>query len=202
MGLSIHLQAAAELAPAETGDLSTIIERCRQEVKAAIAESRRSVSNLRQSPNTTRSLTDMIAELTHEFRSCLPCELRIHQYGFAASYSPQQVHTIYRTVQEALTNIQKHARDVQEVSITFDYKAQWRVVRIENFGGSTHVNGTSLLAANLLPVGTGSYAVNGHYGLAGLRERAEQLGGWLKAGPVAGNGFIVELGLPGEEVVL
>jgi signal transduction histidine kinase len=203
MGLSIQLQAAAGFIPDEADDLSTIIERCRREVKAAIAESRRSISDLRQPAKEARPLVDLITELTSEFCSRLPCELRIHQRGLAAHLTSQQIHTIYRTVQEALTNIQKHAQGVQVVSITLNYNPEWRVVRVENNGiSATPVGGAPALSSPAGILMLERYVASGHYGLAGLRERAEQLGGSLEAGPLADGGFFVELGLPGEEVQL
>jgi signal transduction histidine kinase len=195
MGLSIQLQVATDRVPAEAEDLKILVDRCRHEVAAAIAESRRSVSALRKCSTLSKPLTDAIADLTQEFRSKLPCELRIHQRGYVADLPPQQSHAIYRTVQEALTNILKYAQDTTAVSITFDYDDERRLVRVENRSLAHWGEGEP---ETLLFLSAKCCAENGHYGLAGLSERAEQLGGHLDAGMLPNGGFYVEMTLPTE----
>ncbi|MGO8978031.1 MAG: sensor histidine kinase, partial [Streptosporangiaceae bacterium] len=87
--------------------------------------------------------------------------------------------TFYRVTQEALTNIRKHAR-ADRVEIRLAYEPGGTRLTIEDFD-----------TCGKLPArcdGTG-------YGLTGMRERAELLGGTLTAGP-AGGGFLVELWVP------
>ncbi|MGH2889306.1 MAG: ATP-binding protein, partial [Solirubrobacteraceae bacterium] len=94
-----------------------------------------------------------------------------------------------RVVQEALTNVRKHAPGAA-VSVTVGAAEEPRdgvVVLVEN-PASPHAAG----AAGML-AGAG-----GGYGLRGMRERAQELGGTLSAGPV-GEGWRVELRLPGTE---
>jgi signal transduction histidine kinase len=89
---------------------------------------------------------------------------------------------IYRTTQEALTNVLRHSA-ADRVEIRLAYEA----------------DGTRLVVADHGPgapvvVGRGGGG-GGGYGLTGMRERAELLGGRLSAGPTA-DGFRVELWLP------
>ena len=88
--------------------------------------------------------------------------------------------TLYRVAQEALTNIRKHAR-ADRVEIRLAYEPSGTRLAIEDFGRCRR---TSPLPGD----GTG-------YGLTGMRERAELLGGTLTAGPT-GSGFRVELWVP------
>ncbi|MER5886187.1 sensor histidine kinase [Streptomyces sp. NPDC001941] len=84
----------------------------------------------------------------------------------------------YRIVQEALTNVRKHAPGARTV-VKIDYGAgQLLSLRIADDGpGPAH------------PPGTG-------HGLAGMRERAALVGGRLSAGPGEDGGFVVEAELP------
>jgi signal transduction histidine kinase len=88
--------------------------------------------------------------------------------------------TVFRVVQESLTNVHKHARG-----------AATRI-RIAGSAGSRLtievVNRRPVAAGALLP-GTGS-------GLTGLRERVELLGGDLVSGPAADGGWRVRVELP------
>jgi signal transduction histidine kinase len=85
---------------------------------------------------------------------------------------------LYRTAQEALTNAARHSA-AEHVSLALAYEP----------------DGTRLVVEDDGPAVNGSASVGGGYGLTGMRERAELLGGRLSAGP-AGDGFRVELWLP------
>ena len=87
--------------------------------------------------------------------------------------------TLYRVTQEALTNVRKHAR-ADRVEIRLAYEPAGTRLTIEDFD-TCHEHPASA-------GGTG-------YGLTGMRERAELLGGTLTAGLTDG-GFLVELWVP------
>jgi signal transduction histidine kinase len=94
--------------------------------------------------------------------------------------------SVYRIVQEALTNVTKHAGTAQAtVEITFDDEAVVISVVDE---GALHRNG-----AVLPPDRDGTRA---HHGIIGMRERTAIFGGSLTAGPRPGGGFEVLARLP------
>jgi len=87
----------------------------------------------------------------------------------------------YRTVQEALTNITKHAPGAP-VTV---HVAPWE-------------QGLRVSVRNGPPPGQPTTGLpGGGHGLIGLRERAELLGGTLRAGPTSDGGYLVEATLPG-----
>ncbi|WP_395360216.1 sensor histidine kinase [Streptomyces sp. YH02] len=89
----------------------------------------------------------------------------------------------YRIVQEALTNVRKHAGP--------DAKAEVSVVRVGRTVEITVLdNGTSVPEPDRDPV------PNGGHGLLGMRERVGALGGTLTAAPRYGGGFRVQAILP------
>ncbi len=86
----------------------------------------------------------------------------------------------YRTVQEALTNIRKHANgSVVSVRVDLDDDE----LRVEVRNGPP-------------PVQTSPALPSGGHGLMGLRERADLLGGTFEAGPADDGGFTVRMTLP------
>jgi signal transduction histidine kinase len=87
----------------------------------------------------------------------------------------------YRIIQEALTNVIRHAGRAT-ASIRLRYSAQKLEIDIRDDG-----DGQSL--------GNGAAGGAG-YGLIGMRERAESLGGTFQAGPQPGGGFHVAATLP------
>jgi signal transduction histidine kinase len=84
----------------------------------------------------------------------------------------------YRIVQEALTNVLKHARASRAVV----------VVEVDE-----------ALAVSVTDDGTGGVVIPGR-GLRGMTERVELHGGALNFGPVTGGGFRVECRIPLEPV--
>jgi signal transduction histidine kinase len=93
--------------------------------------------------------------------------------------APPLQRAVYRTVQEALTNVRKHAPGAS-VTVSIRRQADELVTGILNTAGSHQV--TPLPST--------------HQGLVGLRERAELLGGTVTAGPTPAGGFFLELRLP------
>ncbi|WP_329565963.1 sensor histidine kinase [Kitasatospora sp. NBC_01266] len=88
----------------------------------------------------------------------------------------------YRTVQEALTNISKHAPGSQ-VRITVSERGGRLLVEVRNGPAPSRPDRTAPLPG-------------GGHGLVGLRERAQLLGGQLTAEPTADRGFLVRAVLP------
>jgi signal transduction histidine kinase len=89
----------------------------------------------------------------------------------------------YRTVQEALTNVRKHAAGAR-ASVTVGRHGSALTVEVVN------------AAPTGTPVGAGGRLPGGGHGLVGLRERAGMLGGAVAAGPTADGGFRVRASFP------
>ncbi|HWM22221.1 MAG TPA: sensor histidine kinase [Ilumatobacteraceae bacterium] len=95
----------------------------------------------------------------------------------------------YRVVQEALTNVMKHAGTTTRVDVTVQYLPGSLAVEIVDDG-----RGAAAATGNGGSTDNGS-AGSGH-GLVGMRERVELWGGELSAGPVSGGGYRVKALLP------
>lgn len=93
--------------------------------------------------------------------------------------------SVYRTVQEALTNVVKHAAPARCEVIVEACNGEVRI-QVTDDGPGTRV----------LPV---SSPHSGAHGLIGIRERAAMYGGTFAAGPCSGGGFRVAVSLPYEE---
>lgn len=92
---------------------------------------------------------------------------------------PTVQRAIYRTVQEALTNVRKHAPGAAAT------------VWVSNEGGSVRATIT-----NTAPTRPSLALPSTHYGLVGLRQRAELLGGTVTSGPTGDGGYELRLELP------
>jgi len=99
--------------------------------------------------------------------------------GLERPLPPEVDRAAYRIIQEALTNVRKHAAPGATASIAVDYLPSALHLAIRNDGPP---------AAEAAAGGEGT-------GIAGMRERAQSLGGSLEAGGVDG-GFLVSVLLP------
>jgi signal transduction histidine kinase len=158
--------------------LTTIEETSR----TALREMRRLLTVLRTEAEPDVELTPQpdlagIDALVEQIRDAgLPVDLRVE--GACQTLDPGVALTIFRIVQEALTNTLKHAGDATaEVRLSFG--AQWLVVEVFDTGRGPAPGGGGV----------------GH-GLVGMRERVSLYGGTLRIGPRPGGGFRVYARIP------
>ncbi|GAA4205419.1 hypothetical protein GCM10022252_65980 [Streptosporangium oxazolinicum] len=102
-----------------------------------------------------------------------------HNEGDTRPLSPMVERTAYRVVQEALTNVHKHAADART-----DVFVHYRPAELE------------VIVRNKPSVGTSGDLPASGWGLVGLRERVELVGGRLEAGPRDEDGFQVLARIP------
>jgi signal transduction histidine kinase len=173
-GLALQLEGARLRAAGHDDDaLVESLERAHQLARTGIEEARRAIGMLRDDelPGPER-LPGLVEEFERD--AGIPASITIagetHALGSDARL------TLFRTAQEALTNIRKHASP-QRVELRLTYEPEGTRLSVEDFGEPA-------------PARNG----NG-YGLTGMRERAELLGGSLAAGRTD-EGFRVELWVP------
>jgi signal transduction histidine kinase len=179
-GLVMQLEGARLLATSDPADprLASTIDRAHHLAKTGLGEARRAISMLRDDelPSPER-IEAMVTEFTRD--SGVPC--RFVTVGPPRDVSSETRLALYRVAQEALTNIRKHAHP-GKVEVTLTYQPQTVSLVVEDSQATAPA-----------PPATG--AKDGGYGLTGMRERAELLGGTLTAGPT-GRGFRIELQVP------
>lgn len=166
--LSLQLEGARLLAQSKDSDPEVVesLQRAHHLATTGLSEARQAISALRGDdlpaiedlaatfPGATFTVTGTSHEPTSEAKLAL-----------------------YRTAQEALTNVRRHSRAPDHVDIRLDFAPDGTTLTVQDHGEpAPAVNG-------------------GGYGLTGMRERAELLGGRLNAGPT-NDGFRVELWLP------
>ncbi|MDQ0598405.1 signal transduction histidine kinase [Streptomyces canus] len=168
----VHLEAARLLI--ERGaDREQILERvvaARGMARDGLAETRQALSALRGDLTPLEDFLTQLVETTADAEVTITGERR----GLPAEASQ----AVRRVAQEALTNVRKHAPGAK-VRLRLDYGEHQVTLGVRDSGGSP---------GELTAAGAG-------YGLLGMRERAELLGGSLEAGPDE-EGFVVTLKVP------
>jgi signal transduction histidine kinase len=176
-GLVLQLEGARLLAVRQDGDpqVADAVERAHQLARAGLGEARRAIGMLRDDelPGPER-LPSLVCDFERD--AGVPASLEV--VGRQRELGSQARLTLYRTAQEALSNVRKHARP-QRVELRLAYEPAGTRLTVEDFGGNRPA----------------PLSDSGGYGLTGMRERAELLGGQLRAGPT-GSGFRVELWVP------
>nr|WP_307804864.1 sensor histidine kinase [Streptomyces sp. VRA16 Mangrove soil] len=185
--VNVQAGVAAHVMDKRPDQAKEALSHVREASRSALNELRATVGLLRQSgdpeaPTEPAPGLDRLDDLVDTFRHAgLPVEVARAE---DAPPLPAAVDlAAFRIVQEALTNVQKHAGR--------DAKAEVSVVRVgPNVEVSVLDNGPGAAAVSARP------DKNGGHGLLGMRERVTALGGTLTAGPRYGGGFRVHAILP------
>ena len=168
--------APAAPTPETTGRALTALRKAQSLAQEGLADVRRSVAALRAGPNGARPLPESLTALAEEARAAgiiTHFDLR----GQPRPLSAQAELTLYRAAQEALTNVRKHAR-ASRAHVILDYTPERvRLTITDNGIGSAHAGGG--------------------FGLLGLRERVQLLGGAVTTHTAPGEGFRLEVEAPG-----
>ncbi|HEY7015319.1 MAG TPA: sensor histidine kinase [Streptosporangiaceae bacterium] len=176
-GLTLQLEGARLLAAEDSADprLADAIERAHHLARSGLQEARRAIGMLRDDelPGPER-LAGLAAEFERD--SGLPCKFAVT--GTPHPLDPQVRLALYRVAQEALTNILKHAHACR-AEVRLCYQPRSTHLAVEDFGSGRPAQ----------------VAESPGYGLTGMRERAELLGGRLTTAPTR-TGFLVELWVP------
>ncbi|MBN1315216.1 MAG: sensor histidine kinase, partial [Anaerolineales bacterium] len=183
--LDVQLELLARLPPGHSEQRQQIASQSRSLVKDGLADLRRAVRALRPAALESFPLPDAISTLVSDFEQTTNIQTTWKVGGEAAALPSRLAAPLYRAAQEALTNIRKHAPEAQQATIQLQYGQEAVVLTITNDGANFNPNPLA-----------GNSRIMGGYGLQGLRERAEQLGGkFLAISDETGN-FTLEIQLP------
>jgi signal transduction histidine kinase len=179
-GVGSHLIAAR---PDEAAKSLRAIETT---ARAALSETRSLLSVMRDddydlaSRSPVPGLDNLHALVQRVADAGQPVTLRVEGQPRALPQSLEL--SVYRVVQEALTNVVRHAVPPVTATVVIRYDDEGVVVEVSDDGRGTGKKRGS----------------GGGHGLAGMRERVALLGGELSAGPRAGGGYRVVARLPAE----
>lgn len=185
-GIVVQAQAARIVAAKRPDTLDATLAGIESAGSDALAAMRRVVSLLRD-PGDAGGVTPgpgQLSDLVGRFAGHGPAVQLNLSAGSQPRWPPEVAATVYRVVQEALTNVVLHAPDAGSVTVT---------VRDDRSGVTVEVTDDAprrtLGGSRWLPSGGG-------HGLIGMRERAQALGGTLQAGPGPDAGWVVAATLP------
>jgi signal transduction histidine kinase len=175
---TVNIQIQAALATLEKAP-----DRARKMLTKASLLSQEALEDVRNSVATLRAPMDEKMPLEAIIRNvikgceCETLETNFLMIGAEHPVSAQARFTLFRTIQEAVNNVQKHAR-ATNLWVTLDFRDDHQTI------------------LTVKDDGIGSENVEGGFGLLGLRERARLVNGELKIITAPGKGFVLELVVP------
>ncbi|MFE9396178.1 sensor histidine kinase [Streptomyces flavidovirens] len=188
--VNVQAGVAAHVMDKRPDQAKEALAHVREASRSALNELRATVGLLRQSgdpeaPTEPAPGLAVLDQLLDTFRHAgLPVEVARPDKGLSAPLPAAVDLAAYRIIQEALTNVQKHAGP--------HARAEVSVVRVGSSAEVTVIdNGGGAASA-----ADGREAGGGGHGLTGMRERVTALGGTLTTGPRYGGGFRVHAILP------
>jgi signal transduction histidine kinase len=183
--LMFHFQAANDLLP--PGKAKEALERVLDLADQAIVEGRDAIQNLRSSTTVANDLAQAMTALGDELADAhdvakAPPAFRVSIEGKARDLHPILRDDIYRIAREALRNAFQHA-EARNIEAEITYGESLLRLRIRDDGKG--IDPRHLNAGR-----------DGHWGLPGMRERAQQIGGQFDIWSEAGAGTEVDLRIP------
>jgi len=187
-GLLFRLQAAANLLPDRPADAKREFETAIDQAAQAITEGRDAVENLRSSAVVTKDLAETIGALGEELAAGIdgantrPPVVEVAVEGAPRSLHPIVRDDIYRIAGEALRNAFRHA-SARRIEVGIRYGDRQFELHIRDDGKGIDPSRFAEPAP-------------GHFGLPGMRERAERIGGHLDVWSEVGLGTELDLRIP------
>lgn len=174
----VQLEGAQRLAESDPARSAKIIGTVREELRGALAELRRTLTTLRTPLEAALPLPQALAHLAARFEEATRLPVHLTTPAGLPDLPAEQRQAFFRSAQEALTNIQRHAQASQVwMDLTADGGRVALVVGDDGIGVHSDEDPTG-------------------FGLRGLRERAVQLGGTAVLSPRSGGGSELTLTLP------
>jgi signal transduction histidine kinase len=188
-GIVVQAQAALLVADKNPDVAMPALEKIERSGTEALTAMRTLVGSLRDgtaawtagdSDATGQATTDLAADIRALVENFIgpPVALELE---LPAQLPHEAGRSVLRLVQESLTNVGKHAPDAGDVRVHVGRAGDELHIRVTDDGAQRPVN----------PAGG-----SGGYGLVGMRERVELLGGRFEAGPSGYVGWSVEAWLP------
>ena len=178
--LTVQLEAAQRLLAAEPARAAALLTELQKVSRSSMEDLRRSLANLRAPGLGDRPLGDALRALCADAGGRFGAAVECAVSGGAGALRPAVAEVLWRVAQEGLTNVGKHAQ-ARHAAVHLDVQAGEVLLRVTDDG---------------IGVQPGAEQKPGHYGLRGLRERVEGLGGTFTLGPAGSRGTVLEARVP------
>ena len=186
-GLMLRFQIISELLPERPVEAKEQLDKAMDRAAKAITEGRDAIQGLRESTIETNDLARAVNTVAEELAADSANQgsptFRLTVEGESRDLHPLLRDEIYRIAAESLRNAFRHA-EARHIEVEIHYDDQQLRLRVRDDG------------KGIAPVFLSGEGPAGHFGLAGMRERAQLIGGKLTVWSDVGEGTEVELRVP------
>ncbi len=190
-GLLLRFQTVYTLLRTRPDEAEEILGSAIDQTAQAITDGREAVQGLRassiESDDLAQAITRFGEELAPQASGHTPVGLQVAVEGIARPLQPIVRDEIYRIASEALRNALRHA-EAKQIEVDLRYDEREFRLRIRDDGKG--IDAEFLTAEGRV----------GHFGLQGMRERAELIGGKLTVWTAPRSGTEIELSIPASHV--
>lgn len=181
VALSVQLEAVQRLYSTDPEAASRMLDNLKSLTRTSMDELRRTLAGLRSPGLGGQALDEALRKMCADFSQRTGSEVTCRIDADTTALPPIVSEALWRSAQEALTNIEKHA-DASQVSVHLGKQGREVFLAVQDNG---------LGFDPVQPVGAG------HYGLVGMRERVEGIGGRVQiSSQAAASGTTVEINIP------
>jgi len=171
-GVAVELEGLRAMLPRDPERANALLSHSLHAIREGLTETRRAVKELRAKPLEDLGLPLAVQALAESYAGRFAFDIALNIDPDVSEYPVEVQQCVYRIVQEALANIANHAQAQHAEVVLLRERGQLRLL-IRDDGGGFDPN---------LP------AVEAHYGLLGMRERSEMVGGCLAMESQVGQG--------------
>jgi len=183
LSASMQLYVAVDQLP-ENSSARPALNRVLQMMEQIVDEGRNTVRGLRSSVDSAHDLKTSFSRIPQELGNHDGANFNVAVAGSSRPMRPVIRDEVYSICREAVVNAFRHSQ-ARNIGVELEYSAsQLRVVVWDDGCG---------IDSRVLESGR-----DGHWGLSGMRERAQRIGSNLKVRSRSGDGTDVELRVPGD----
>lgn len=181
VAVSVQLEVVARLLNTSTDAARTHLEQARKLTQECLAEARSSIWNLR-SQSSAQDLPSRITESARRITGNSNVQARVQVSGTFHPLDPDIEAELLRIAQEAMTNIVRHAQARHaDVMLLFQEKLLRMTIKDDGRGFTGNPE---------------NFKQNGHFGLTGMRERAQQIGARFQVTSNKDEGTEIQVEVP------
>lgn len=162
----------------DTERLTSTLQASYRTLSDAYLDARQAIDNLRRIPSA--SLRDWVQQVAEDFEQSSEIAVKVHGFNLQLEFSANIQAQLIRVVQEALSNVRKHAHASQVVISARERKG---FVLLEVRDNGVGFSPDAVVAAS-------------RYGLRGMRERADSIGAEFQIASRSGEGTTILLSIP------
>ena len=188
----MNLEAAEGVMPSNLDRAQHHLDQARLTARESLTEARRLVWALRPEALENASLPDALGRLAQRWSEESGISAEVTTTGTPCPLSPEVEAMLFRVAQESLNNARKHARGASRVALTLSYMGETVALDVRDDG------------AGFDPArefGKTRDRDSGGFGLKGMRERVEGVGGFLSVESAPGEGSTLTVELPAVRLI-